>query len=309
MMNAVRAVRDSTLGLVVSVALCVAAARAGVTAQSWHAQYFPNVELTTHTGARVHFYDLIKGKTVAIELIYTTCQFACPLETARLAQVQDLLGERMGKDVFFLSISIDPAHDTPAVLKAFARKYHAGPGWTFLTGKAEDIELLSKKLGLYSTPDPENKDGHIPALLIGNEATGQWMRGSALDNPKMTATMIANWMGGYNTPAPVKMTSTTTPLELTGGEYLFSTKCSACHATGQGSKVGPDLAGITHTRDRQWLAKYIASPEGMLKDGDPIARELFARYKGMQMPDLQLSDQQIRDVIAYLDGVRPAVSK
>src|SRR5215510_5731112 len=309
MMNAVRAVRDSTLGLCVSVVLCVAAARAGVTAQSWHAQYFPNIELTTHTGVPVRFYDLIKGKTVAIELIYTTCQFACPLETARLAQVQDLLGDRMGKDVFFLSISIDPAHDTPAVLKAFAEKYHAGPGWTFLTGKAEDIELLSKKLGLYSTPDPENKDGHIPALLIGNEATGQWMRGSALDNPKMTATMIGNWMGGYNTPPAVKMTSTTTPLKLTSGEYLFSTKCSACHGLGQAGKAGPDLGDVTRTRDRQWLAKYIANPDGMLETGDPIARELVAKYKEMRMPNLLLSDEQIRDVIAYLASLRPAPPK
>jgi protein SCO1/2 len=305
-----RAARGRTAGLFASIVmLCVVLAHAGVAAQSWHAQYFPNVELTTHTGARVHFYDLIKGKTVAIELIYTSCQFACPLETARLAQVQDLLGDRMGKDVFFLSISIDPAHDTPAVLNAFAEKYHAGPGWTFLTGKAEDIDLLSKKLGLYSAPDPENKDGHIPALLIGNEATGQWMRGSALDNPKMTATMIANWMGGYNTPPPVRMTNTATPLKLTSGEYLFSTKCSACHSLGQGSKVGPDLAGITRTRDRQWLVRYIANPEDMLKAGDPIARDLFAKYKEMRMPDLLLSDEQVRDVIAYLDGIRTVAPK
>src|SRR5215510_4392980 len=305
-----RSARVRTPGLIASmVLLCVVLAHAGVAGQSWHAQYFPNVELTTHTGARVHFYDLIKGKTVAIELIYTTCQFACPLETARLAQVQDLLGDRMGKDVFFLSISIDPAHDTPAVLKAFAEKYHAGPGWTFLTGKPEDIDLLSKKLGLYSTPDPENKDGHIPALLIGNEATGQWMRGSALDNPKMTATMIVNWMGGYGTASPVKMTTTTTPLKLTSGEYLFSTKCSACHALGQGNKVGPDLAGITHTRDRQWLAKYIADPDQLLKAGDPVAKELFTKYKEMRMPNLLLSDEQIRDVIAYLDSIKPAPSK
>src|SRR3954447_12031859 len=81
----------------------------------WGANYFPNVTLTTQDGASVHFYDdLIKGKIVAINLIYTTCKFACPLETARLAQVQHLIGERMGRDVFFYSITIDPEHDTPA---------------------------------------------------------------------------------------------------------------------------------------------------------------------------------------------------
>ena len=80
----------------------------------WGANYFPNVPLTTQDGATVHFYDdLLKGKAVAINLIYTHCQDACPLETARLAQVQHLLGDRVGKEIFFYSISIDPDHDTP----------------------------------------------------------------------------------------------------------------------------------------------------------------------------------------------------
>ena len=70
--------------------------------QRWAAGEFPNVELTTQDGQRVRFYDdLIKGKIVAVNLIYTTCKYACPLETARLAQVQKLLGARMGRDVFF----------------------------------------------------------------------------------------------------------------------------------------------------------------------------------------------------------------
>src|SRR3954451_5515398 len=110
-----------------------------------------NLELTTHEGRTVRFYDdLIKGKIVAIDLIYTTCRYACPLETARLAQVQKLIGDRMGKDVFFYSISIDPENDTPEVLKAYAEKFHTGPGWLFLTGKKADIDLISRKLGLAS---------------------------------------------------------------------------------------------------------------------------------------------------------------
>ena len=120
-------------------------------APKWGADYFPNVVLTTHQGKSVRFFDdLIKGRIVAIDLIYTTCQYACPLETARLAQVQRALGERMGRDVFFYSITIDPDHDTPAVLDAYARKYNVGPGWLFLTGAKADIDLLSRKLGLYS---------------------------------------------------------------------------------------------------------------------------------------------------------------
>jgi len=268
----------------------------------WRAQYFPNVELTTQDGARVRFYDLIKDKTVAIELMYTTCQYACPLETARLAQVQALLGDRMGKDVFFYSISIDP-NDTPAALKAFAEKYGAGPGWTFLTGRAEDVELLSRKLGLYAAPDPSNKDGHTPMVLIGNEATGQWIRGSALDNAKLTATMIANWVGGYRAAAPAKSYAEAKPIPaFSRGEYLFATKCATCHASGQRERIAPDLTHVVHVRDREWLAKYIAAPDQMLKAGDAIATALFAQYKQMPMPNLGLTDQQVDDVIAYLGG-------
>src|SRR5471030_375464 len=88
-------------------------------ANRWGADYFPNVPLTTQDGTTVHFYDdLLKGKVVAINVIYTHCEDECPLETAKLVQVQRLLGDRVGKDVFFYSITIDPKRDTPKVMKA-----------------------------------------------------------------------------------------------------------------------------------------------------------------------------------------------
>src|SRR2546421_11657813 len=108
----------------------------------WGADYFPNVPLITQDGATVHLYDdLLKGKSVAINVIYTSCKDECPLETARLAQVQKLLGGRVGKDIFFYSITIDPKGDKAEVLKAYAQKYGVGPGWLFLAGKAQDIKL------------------------------------------------------------------------------------------------------------------------------------------------------------------------
>jgi protein SCO1/2 len=287
------------------LAAAIVPSRSLVAQSRWDASYFPNVELTTHLGERVRFYDLIKGKTVAIELMYTSCEFACPLETARLAQVQKLLGDRMGRDIFFYSISIDPAKDTPAALSAYAKKYGAGSGWTFLTGKAADIELLSRKLGLYSRPDPDDKDGHTPVLLIGNEATGQWVRGSALDNARMTAHKLTTWVGGYPSAgaAPARSYADAKPVtNVTAGRYVFSTKCSACHTIGEGARIGPDLAGVTQLRDRRWLASYIASPDAMLKSGDPIAKDLLAKYGDMRMPNLDLTDAQIRQVIEFLDG-------
>ena len=270
----------------------------------WGANYFPNVPLTTHEGKTVHFYDdLLKGKTVAIYLMYTTCQYSCPLETARLAQVQRYLGDRVGKDIFFYSISIDPKHDTPEVLKGYAEKYHAGPGWVFLTGKAEDIELISKKLGLYSEPDPSNKDGHTPSLLVGNEPTGQWMRNSALDNPRFLSIVIANWLNGWknNSLIAEKSYDNAPALSLNDkGHYLFATKCAACHTIGHGDSVGPDLLGVTRVREHVWLAHFIQKPADMVAAGDPIATALFTKYKQVRMPNLGLADEAVNYVIDYL---------
>jgi protein SCO1/2 len=268
----------------------------------WGANYFPNVTLTTHDGASVHFYDdLIKDKIVAIDLIYTTCKYQCPLETARLAQVQQLLGDRVGRDVFFYSITIDPEHDTPAVLKEYARKYHAGPGWLFLTGRQADIDLISKKLGLYSEPNPDDKDGHTPMLLVGNEATGQWMRNSALDNPRFLARTIGDWMNSWQNAKPGASYAGASRLAFEAGQYVFSSRCAPCHTIGEGERIGPDLAGVTRTRDRAWLTRYISRPDEMLEAGDPIATALFTQYRQVRMPTLYLADADVAAVIAYLD--------
>ncbi|HMF98367.1 MAG TPA: SCO family protein [Vicinamibacterales bacterium] len=269
----------------------------------WGADYFPNVTLTTQDGAPVHFYDdLIKGKTVAIDLIYTTCQYACPLETARLAQVQRVLGDRVGRDIFFYSITIDPDHDTPAVLKEYAAKYHVGPGWTFLTGRAADIELISKKLGLYSAPNPDNPDGHTPNLLVGNEPSGQWMRNSALDNPGFLARTMSDWLDGWKSSAtkPLPSFADVPVVNLDVGEYTFRNHCAACHRIGGGDAIGPDLKGVTATRDHEWLKQFIATPDRVFDNGDPIAWSLFEKYGRVRMPNLSLTEGDATVLIDYL---------
>jgi protein SCO1 len=268
------------------------------------ADRFPNVALTTHEGTEVRFYDdLIKGKTVAINLIYTTCQYACPLETAKMAQVQRLLADRMGRDIFFYSITIDPEHDTPTVLKAFAERYHAGPGWSFLTGKKADIDLISKKLGLYTTPDPQsNPDGHVPYLLIGNEATGQWMRNSAVDNPGFIARTIGDWLNSWRNTRhdELKSYAEAPRFRLTQGQYLFGTHCTPCHTIGAGDGIGPDLYGVTAARNHAWLSRFILEPEKVIAGGDPIALSLLAKYKEVRMPSLGLTSPDVAAVIEYL---------
>jgi protein SCO1/2 len=283
----------------------VRSAAAAADDSRWGADFFPNVALTTHQGKTVRFYDdLVKGKIVAIDLIYTTCKYACPLETARLAQVQRLLGDRMGRDVFFYSITIDPDHDTPAVLAEYAEKYRAGPGWLFLTGAMADIELIGKKLGIYAGPDPSNPDGHTPYLLVGNQATGQWMRNSATDNPKFIARTIGEWMNSWRTPLnELAKSSTEAPVRtFDKGQYTFVYHCSACHGIGNAApKLGPDLAGVTERRDREWLRRFITAPDKMNDAGDPIALALRAEYRQVRMPNLKLNDADVSAVIDYLD--------
>jgi protein SCO1 len=158
-------------------------------------QHFPNVELTTHEGQKVRFYDdLVKGKIVVINFMYTRCaDGTCPITSSRLVQVQNILGkERMGHDIFFYSITLTPEHDTPAVLKKYAKAHGAGPGWVFLTGSGDSIELLRKKLG-FTDPDPKldaDKASHIGNIRYGNEPLQLWAAAPGNANAKYLATQI-----------------------------------------------------------------------------------------------------------------------
>ncbi|TWC28397.1 cytochrome oxidase Cu insertion factor (SCO1/SenC/PrrC family) [Pseudomonas sp. SJZ079] len=281
-------------------------------AQPWGGDYFPDVPLTTQDGRTVHLYeDLLKGKLVAINMIFTSCPDSCPLSTANLARVQRLLGDQAGQDIHFYSISIDPEHDTPDVLKAYAEKFHAAPGWLFLTGKPDDIRLAQKKLGLWSSTDAEDPDGHLTSLMVGNEPTGQWMRQSTLDNPRFLATKLSSFLLGWQNQrgALGESYATAKPIDnLDAGRYLFRKTCAACHTIGQGEALGPDLRGVTSRRSNDWLRRFIKAPEQMLEHKDPTALELFARYNQVRMPNLYLGDEDLEALIRYLDnqGAGPA---
>ena len=271
----------------------------------WGANYFPNVELIDQYGHKLRFYDdLLKGKTVAIEQFYTHCIDICPLETARLAQVQKMLGDRVGKDIFFYSISIDPKRDTPEVMKKYAETYHVGPGWLFLTGKKEDIDLINKKLG-FQDPQPGDRDGHSPHLLLGNEATGQWQRNNALDNPRYLAIMIGDWLSNWTNAK--RMTSGQSYAQAPAikyddhGKYIFFTQCAACHTIGGGESIGPDLRGLTKVRDPQWLRKIVQVPEELLDAGDPLANALLKKYKDVRMPNLHFDAATTDLLIGYME--------
>ncbi|MCZ7625801.1 MAG: SCO family protein [Candidatus Methylomirabilis sp.] len=135
---------------------------------------FPNVVLRTHENTAVRFYDdLIKGKTVMINFMYTACKDDCLLTTANLAQVQNILGDRVGRDIFFYSITLDPAHDTPAVLKRYAHRFRVRPGWLFLTGTKDDIGRLRRAFGDDPSQDIRRSQ-HLNMVRYGIEPLERW---------------------------------------------------------------------------------------------------------------------------------------
>ena len=284
--------------------LLMLASGSSLAGSRWGADYFPSIPLVTQDGKTVRFYDdLIKDKVVAINFIYTHCGDTCPLETAGLRQVQKQLGDRVGRDVFFYSISIDPEHDTPAVLKEYAERFKVGPGWTFLTGNKAEIALLRKKLGLYSGDAQSEKLGeHHTSFIVGNEATGQWIKRSAFDEPKVLARLLGYSLQRVHTAKSesVSYAEAQRLPNLSRGEDLYRSRCDSCHSLGTEDGLGPGLSGVTEKRDRAWLTRWLKAPDQMLAEKDPIATQLFDQYQKLLMPNLKLSDADVEALIAYM---------
>ena len=149
----------------------------------------PDVEVLDQDGRKLHFYtDLVKDRVVVINFIFTTCTTICPPLSATFARIQKDLGERAGRDVQMISISVDPVTDTPERLKAWSEKFHAAPGWTFITGPKPVMDELLRALGA-ATASPQD---HSPTVLIGNDARGEWTRTYGLAPPREILQLINN---------------------------------------------------------------------------------------------------------------------
>ena len=146
----------------------------------------PNVEVLDQDGTSFRFYeDLVRHRAILVNFFFTSCAETCPLVTQNLREVQDLLGERMGRDVFMYSISLQPELETPAVLAAYAAPWDVRPGWRFLTGRAEDIERLRKAMG-FASSDPawdRVKDNHTGMVRYGNDRLDRWAGTAGLGRP------------------------------------------------------------------------------------------------------------------------------
>lgn len=269
----------------------------------WGEGYFPNLPVVTHDGKTVRFYDdLIKGKIVVISFIYTSCTDFCPLTTARMSQVEEKLGDLVGRDIFFYSITVDPENDTPEKLKEYAEAFSAGPGWRFMTGKPKDIRSILAKLG----ERRRQLTDHRNDIVIGNEATGEWSKDTLFGNLDRLVMVIRSmdpkWRDQVRTVPHNEASNTGLPFNAQPGQSMFKKICAPCHTIGVGDRVGPDLQGITDRRERAWLSSYIRNPRKMRAQKDPAALALAAKYKAAHMPVLGVTEVDAADLIAYLEA-------
>jgi protein SCO1 len=274
----------------------------------------PNVPVVTQDGKTLNFYDdLIKDKIVVLSFIYTSCKDICPLATSRLGEAQEKLADRVGRDIFFYSISIDPESDTPQRLKQYADAFHAGPGWLFLTGLPEDIQTIRYKFG---DRRPDLVD-HRNDVVLGNGTTGEWQRENALGDLEHFVRAIEDM--GPNRRGEVSAVDAAAGQaegrsQAVGydrghlmegrqaGSAMFVKLCAGCHSIGRGDHVGPDLDGLTLRRSRLWITDFLTDPIKMRARQDPIALALAAKFPGVRMPYLQIHASDAADLISYIDA-------
>jgi protein SCO1/2 len=142
----------------------------------------PNVALRTQDGKKVRLCDdLLRDKIALINFFYTRCTAVCGLATSNLLKVERALGDRLGNEIVMVSVTIDPDHDSPKVLKEYAERHGTGPAWYFVTGERREIMLLRDRLGLR---DPGDTATHTELVVYGNAATGQWAATPVLASPR-----------------------------------------------------------------------------------------------------------------------------
>jgi protein SCO1 len=287
-------------------------AQSGVAAQAtsqrpgnrWGANYFPNLPVIDQNGRTLNFYDdVIKGKIVVVSFIYTSCQDLCPLTTAKMAQLEDKLEGAVGRDLFFVSMSVDPENDTPERMKTFADAFDAGPGWLFLTGKLEDIRAINYKLGDRSE---RGLSEHRNEIVLGNDAIGDWQRASVFGDLDSLVISIRQmnpvWLNEVRLPQHEELDAKRYIVsDDQAGQILFKRICAPCHTIGVGDRAGPDLRDVTARRDRAWLTNMIRDPKKMFADKDPIVLALAEKFPGVRMPVLGISDSDAEELLTYLD--------
>lgn len=123
--------------------------------------------------------EVVSDRIVVIDFIYTSCTTLCPMQSAIMADLQDRVGDRLGHDITFISVSIDPVIDQPARLKAEAERFGAKPGWRFLTGRPKDIEVILTGMQAWV----ETPEDHPGFFLVGSARESNWRKLGSLPSP------------------------------------------------------------------------------------------------------------------------------
>lgn len=153
---------------------------------AWSKIVVPNPELRNQNGIRVRFSDIAGDRIIAVNFIYTDCSTACPVASAIFSKLQSRLGDKLGQTVRLVSLTLNPATDTPERLKAYAERFHAQPEWVWLTGEKSEVEALLKGLRVYNA-DITN---HAAVILVGDLNRGEWVRLNGLSSPDAIAARI-----------------------------------------------------------------------------------------------------------------------
>ncbi|XXX80117.1 SCO family protein [Sorangium sp. So ce134] len=143
----------------------------------------PDDELVDQDGATVRLRELAKDRVLVVNFVFTTCTTICSPMTAIFGRLQAELGDALERDVRLVSISLDPATDTPERLKGYAERFGRRPGWVFLTGNRERVSRVLDALGGRAPI----KEQHTPVTLIGRPAEGRWTRVDGLATPARLA--------------------------------------------------------------------------------------------------------------------------
>jgi cytochrome oxidase Cu insertion factor (SCO1/SenC/PrrC family) len=135
--------------------------------------WFTDTPLQDQNGETLRFYsDALQNRIVLLNVIFTSCNDACPLITRKLKEVRELLGDK-AQDITFISLTSDPLRDTPAVLKAYTLKQGSDdPHWLFLTGDKAQMDLVLSRIGQI-VPTPEQ---HSTQLIVGDVANKRWSK-------------------------------------------------------------------------------------------------------------------------------------
>ncbi|GKS69437.1 photosynthetic protein synthase I [Nitrosomonas sp. PY1] len=140
----------------------------------------PNIIVLDDQNQEHRFLDLLQSQVALVNFVFTSCVTICPVLSATMQAIEKQLQDQLGKGVILVSISVDPAKDTPDKLRAYAKKFNAGQYWYWLTGRPSEVNQLLKAFGM-PTGRPED---HPPIILVGNVDTDNWLRWIGIPLPE-----------------------------------------------------------------------------------------------------------------------------